>query len=687
MISLLNDSPILSGFQILNQGARTTEPRTIRQFAEDEIVPATGNYKDQPFLCSRQPFTGLLFDEIDRDYWQTIVISGPSQSSKTLSGLVIPTLWQTCELCETTVLGIPEADMADDKWQQDFAKIMENSPRLRGFLPTRGSGSKKGKIKDSIELSHGVHIKIMTRGGKDTAKSGYTTRFVNITEAAGFSYASEASEEADTLRQLKARMRSYDIDKRRMIIEGTLTIKSELPWRMKGENEEKPISTMSQLVSPCPHCGVWICPGRNEFQGWQDAKSDQEAADKAAFYCPACGEELTEDDRRESNKDLKLIHAGQSVNKKGDIVGEYVKTYTLWFHWSQWHNLLIKSSASAVEEWTAAQLDKETSDHRNSEKELCQFVWSVCYESPIIDEIALTKDEIIGRAHTFPRSQLPKGTKYLGLGVDVRTIEVHYCVIAFVEDGSGVAIDFDIIPAKQELGIDAGITAGLETLRDKILSKGYGGKVPKHGFIDARFKPTLIREFVLESRILGFTYWFPSFGFGQSTSVRRGGYNEPTLLSKTVSLIGDQYYMRPSPRHHVHAANVNADEWKGRLHAALALDTDRPGSLQLYEPTTAAEVLEVKRAGIHITNEKMVRKVVPDRGVVRVFVNHSQLVNHYLDAFYNAMAAGHLAGSRIAKATGDDVVKPQKPKKPKPVNRIANRFRRDQPHMSFQRRD
>lgn len=681
----LTESPSIAGVHLITAGIRTVEPRTIRQFAENEIVPATGNYKDEPFRCSRQPFTGLLFDEIDRDYWQTIVISGPSQSSKTLSGLVIPTLWQTCELNETTVLGIPEADMADNKWQNDFVKIMENSPRLRGYLPRRGSGSKGGKIKDSVELSNGVPIKIMTRGGADTAKAGYTTRFVNITEAAGFSYASDASEESDTLRQLKARMRSYDVDQRRMIIEGTLTIESELPWRLKGDNEDKPLSTMSRLLSPCPHCEVWISPGRNDFHGWQEARSDQEAADNASFYCPACGEELTEDDRKESNGDLKLVHLGQSIDSKGEIVGDLIKTSTLWFHWSQWHNLLIKSASSAVEEWTAAQLDEETTDHQNAERELCQFIWSNCYEPPEIDEIKLKKEDVIGRAHEFPRSQLPQGTKCLGLGVDIRTVEIHYCVIAFVGDGSGVAIDFDIVPPHIELGVERGIEAGLIDLRDKILSKGYGGKVPKYGFIDARWKPTMVRKFVLESRRLGFRHWYPSFGFGQSTSAIRGGYNEPTRLSASVTFIGDQYYMRSAPRHRVQGANVNADEWKGRLHDALAISRDRPGSLQLYEPTTAAEVKEVNRAGIHITNEKMTRKVVPDRGVVRVFVNHGARVNHYLDAFYNAMAAGHFAGNRIAATTGDKVLKPKKPKPT--LNRIANRFRRDQPHMSFQRRD
>ena len=684
MISLADNSPTAASCLRIRDRYRPISPRTIRQFAEEEIVPATGTYKDEPFRCSRQPFTGLLFDEIDRDYWQTIVISGPSQSSKTLSGLVIPTLYQTCELNETTVLGIPEADMADDKWQNDFAKIMQNSPRLRHYLPTRGSGSQKGKIKDSVELSHGVFIKIMTRGGQDTAKAGFTTRFVNITEAAGFSHASEASEEADTLRQLKARQRGFRRERRRMIIEGTMTIESELPWRLRGGDEDKPVSTMSRLVSPCPHCGGWISPSREDFSGWEEASSELEAAEMASFYCPMCGESLSEEERHTSNTELRLIHSGQHVDDDGEIIGNEPRTTTLWFHWSQWHNLLIPSGDAAVDEWTAAQLEPESSDHRNAEKELCQFVWSIPYEPPEVEEIPLTREDVVGRAHEFPRSQLPEGTKHLGLGVDIRSSQIHYCVIAFDAIGSGVAIDFDIIPVQhRKLGLRRALLSGLRTLRDKRLAVGYGGRVPKYGFIDSGWKPDIVCEFVKESRKLGFTKWYPSLGRGQSTSYRYGGYNHPDKLSKVIHEIGDQYHIKYRIKDGLQGAMINADEWKSRLHESLATPCDQPGALRMYEPTSESEVKEVRRAGLHITNEKPISKVVPDRGVVRVFVNHGQCVNHYLDAFYNAMCAGHLSGSRVADTTSKKVAK--RPQQQKPQNKIANRFKRDGPYMTFQR--
>lgn len=682
MISLSESTPIAKQVESARKRWRPVKPRTIREFAEAEIVPATGEYQDEPFRCSRQPFTGLLFDEIDRDYWQTIVISGPSQSSKTLSGHVIPTLWQTCELRETTVLGIPEADMADDKWQLDFQPIMNSSPRLRQYLPRRGSGSMGGKIKDSVELSNGVKIKIMTRGGKDTAKAGFTTRRVNVTEAAGFSHASEASEESDTLRQLFARMRGFPIARRRAIVEGTLTIESELPWRMRGSNEDKPTSTMSQLLSPCPHCGGWISPTRDDFVGWQEAETDQQAMELASFFCPMCGEQLTEEDRRESNRDIKLVHVGQHINDKGEIVGETPKLSTLFFHWSQWHNLLIPGSDCAVDEWKAAQLEPESPDHRNSEKELCQFVWSVCYEPPEVEEIPLTRDDVIGRAHEFARSELPDGTKYLSLGLDMRSSQIHYCVDAFVGDGSGVAIDFDIIPVEhRRLGLRRGLLSALRTLRDNKLAKGYGGRIPKYGFLDAGWKPEIMRTFIRESRKLGFTQWYPSFGRGQSASARQGGYNHPAKLTKDVLFIGDQYHMRSHPKHHLPGAIVNADEWKSRLHEALATPCDQPGSLQLYEPTSESEVKEVRRLARHVTNEKPIEKIVPDRGVVRVFVNYGQCVNHYLDAFYNALAAGHRAGNRVKGASSDRVIVATK----QPPNRIAEKFKRDGPYMSFQR--
>jgi hypothetical protein len=90
--------------------ARSQKFRSLREFAEDEIwLPPPGPYRGQRFRADRQPFTRILLDEISSDRWRTIVVTGPSQSSKTLSAFCIPILHTAIELQENVVVGIPEA--------------------------------------------------------------------------------------------------------------------------------------------------------------------------------------------------------------------------------------------------------------------------------------------------------------------------------------------------------------------------------------------------------------------------------------------------------------------------------------------------------------------------------------------------------------------------------------------------
>ena len=49
----------------------------------------------------------------------------------------------------------------------------------------------------------------------------------------------------------------------------------------------------------------------------------------------------------------------------------------------------------------------------------------------------------------------------------------------------------------------------------------------------------------------------------------------------------------------------------------------------------------------HLTAEKVVQEFVPGKGVVDCWVNESRRPNHYFDACYNGLVAGHLCGQGI----------------------------------------
>lgn len=88
----------------------------MRDFAEQEIIIPEGPHAGRRFRCSRQPYTKLWFDEVDSSRWMRCVATGPTQSGKTLSCFVIPLLYHLFELSETVICGLPDMDMAADKW-------------------------------------------------------------------------------------------------------------------------------------------------------------------------------------------------------------------------------------------------------------------------------------------------------------------------------------------------------------------------------------------------------------------------------------------------------------------------------------------------------------------------------------------------------------------------------------------
>ncbi len=124
--------------------ARPRAKRSIRRFAEEEIILPDGPFAGRRFRCDRQPYTALWLDEIDAGRWSRCVATGPTQSGKTLAGFVLPLLYHLFELGETVICGLPDMDMAADKWREDILPVIEHA-RFRDLLPRRGGGSRGGR--------------------------------------------------------------------------------------------------------------------------------------------------------------------------------------------------------------------------------------------------------------------------------------------------------------------------------------------------------------------------------------------------------------------------------------------------------------------------------------------------------------------------------------------------------------
>lgn len=652
-------------------------PQTHREFARKFVImPPDGPRGGQRYRDEWQPVLGLLWDELDKNAWQEVAVTGPAQASKSFGALVVPTLRDVIALEVSPIVGVPEADMFADKWQKDFAPVVEASPELRRLLPESGSGARGGRVRDMVTFTNAQSIKVMSRGGKATNKAGFTSQRLRITEAAGFSEASqsETDEEADSYRQLVARLGAFDfLDPRRLVlIEGTGTIAEHLPWRLRGgdDDEETLISSKSRIVAPCPHCEGWISPEREHLVGWKHAKTAVEAYERARFVCPACGELIDDDQRRQSVADLRLIHHGQEITPAGDVVGPRPAVPRLWFRWSAWHNCLVNAGTTAVAEWEAAQAEEGTQEHENAERDLTQKKWAIPYKPIGVTDDRLKKEAIRKRTDRLSRGVLPVNTELVCIGIDPGKWTAHWAAVAFRSDGSEhipAYGRFDVLREKGE-NIEDRLFHALQEFNDAIVLEGFpaeangGFLLPVGVGIDVGDWPD---EIAAALRTFGRGWknrWLATRGRGISKRgvQNNGAYNHPRAISTATPKVGRQWYCQWNYDRRIPEVTFNADYWLRDMQDRLRSEVKRkdgvavyrPGSMTLFAPDSPTEHVKFSN---HLAAEQMEETKDPRTGLPRKeFVCRGD--NHWSDAVKIARVTASYFGWKFPAPARDEQV-------------------------------
>ncbi len=245
--------------------------------------------------------------EADCSGLRIFITLGPTQSGKTLSTLVIPAMWHLFEWEETVCCLVPDESMVNDKWKEDFLPAIRAS-RYANLLPTTGEGSRNGKVQDAVRFKNGVTLKFLTGGGDDKSVAGFTSRVLLATEINKFGKMSAASAEGNRWAQALGRLRAYGD---RAVVYGECTVDTEagLVWM------EYQAGTGSRIAMPCGYCGDYVTLGREQLVGWQQARTEVQAAQLARWCCPSCGVIWAPGDRELFSRGSVLVHRGQEVRK------------------------------------------------------------------------------------------------------------------------------------------------------------------------------------------------------------------------------------------------------------------------------------------------------------------------------------------------------------------------------------
>lgn len=615
--------------------ARSQRLRTMLEFAEEEIIIPDGPYRGRKFRSSRQPYTRLWFGAIALGLWMRFFATGPTQSGKSLSCYVIPMFYHLFEIGETVICGLPDLEMASDKWREDILPAIEAS-RYRELLPRRGAGSRGGGKFRAVQFLNGATLRFMSGGGGDKTRAGFTSRVLVMTEVDGMDMSSETSREADKIKQLEARLKAYQ-SRRRVYGECTVSIESGRTW------QEYSNGTQSRIVLRCPHCLHWVTPEREHFSGWKDAENEVDAGESSTFACPDCGKPWSEPERADANQLGKLVHRGQEITPEGDIVGQPPKTDTLGFRWSAINNLFAEPRDIGKEEWAASRAP----DEDNAEKEMRQFIWALPYLPPQLDLSGVSIGQVISKADQTQKGSIPEKSICFTVGIDIGKYLSHWTAFSFAADGSPHAVDYGTIEVESaSIGTEAAILAALRTFRDEFTSRGWplaSGelKKPDQIFVDSGWQGDKediypVYSFAIESG----TIYRPSKGFAATA------YHCPPAEKRIFR--GEHCHIKRHPvgQRSVQLVEFDADHWKTWFHNRVTTPKGHPGCLTLFTGAQKEHLLYAR----HVTAEKKVEEYSPKKGKI-IRWQYDGKKNHYFDASVLACVAAHCMGVRLEGMT------------------------------------
>lgn len=595
--------------------------RSLSEFAEEEIVLPDGPFQGQRFRISRQPAHGLFFNAVDSGSWYRYACTGPQQSGKTLAFVVIPIIYHLFERNQTVLFGLPSMDMANDKWKLDLKPAIECSQYAK-YLPRKGAGS-QGGTPELIQFTNGSNLKFITAGGGDEKRAGFTGPILVVTEASHLDQVGATSDEATKLKQMEGRVRAYRASgQARIYLESTVTIEQGRIW------QEYISGTAGEVVFQCHACDEWICPGRDNLIGWQDAATEDIADLQSQWACPCCGILFDDKTRLKALQNSRLRHKGQTILKDGTIAGDIVPSKTMGFRYSAATNTFVTAGIVGADEWKGA---REV-DQDNAEKELLQWTWALPAKPKQQDIEPLDFKSVMHRQSQWRRGLMPSDVVSIAAGVDVREKQLDWFVTARRENGQPLCIDYGFEPVLREASdLKTALKQAVRYLQEKF-DKGWEveGRTEWRGIdialIDIGWETDTIRESLNDHQL-----WRRAKGFGFKQHAG-ANYQAPGNKGRSFHQIGEGWHDVILVRNQKRFRELenNADHWKRRVHQSLTVAADSSAALLLPKTERVEGRIEVAK---QLTAERETTQFEVGKGTVRKWIQ-TFTRNHFLDACY-----------------------------------------------------
>jgi len=593
------------------KAARLGKIRTLRQFVEEELIVTEGPHKG-PLRVATQPWLGHWYDEAESNRWREHWVVSVPQAAKTLA-LISTMMYHLFELQEPVLFGLPQMEMAGEKWSLDIQPSIAAS-RFARYLPTRGAGSRGAQKPELIRFGNGTWLKFITAGGGAEKKAGSTARVLVLDETDKYDEAND-NREADPIRLMMARVMAYGSNWR-LYGACTVTTPDGRIWR------EYQRGSKSRIVLPCPHCHSYVLPERENLTGWESAETELQAKEHARLCCPECGGVMSEPERKAAMLRSQVVHSFDRIDAGRIVRGEPTgRSFSLRIQAA--NNLLMPMSEIAINHWKLAR----EPDEKEAEKTVRQFYWSVPWEDSQRVGADLTEAWVKQRHSPYGRGVIPAGATHVSRGVDLGQRLLHWVDVARIDNGArSVVLDFGVIEVNSgELSVGPAVIAAVKMCMDDF-GKRYDGKLPGRCVIDTGWNTFNVYEACRLYR----GALIPLKGQGARQ------YVHPRGKDKRVKMLGRHWHIVALTEERLPLLLANVDERKWELQQAIMAPLDGEDSLAFYKPADKIEEELRFKLAKHLTAERRELDFSGERGEFSTY-KKLRASNHYLDATSYAM--------------------------------------------------
>lgn len=500
-----------------------------------------------------------------KEQFNEFIITGPSQSGKSLVSFIIPSIYIAYYMRENSILSSPTLTLIQKKYTQSVLEtIILNRHLARDLLhPKYWDGSYRNPPKMSynnplFRYHNGTMVSFMSTQSGDKGKSAETARNIFITEFGGARRVT-TSEEADAIEQIRARARSYISVGYRMVLESTQTTNEGVVYDRYHDGCQGVVSC------DCPSCGERIEPKRTMLV------VNKENLKGSYLECPKCKFQITEEHRRKLLESAYLHMHGSSKS-------------IFSFSMSGFFNHFYSLENLAIEELGFINSTPQKKDSKD--RELQNFVWGEPYTLPNVHELTLdlfseeSKKKIIDT--TLYKSQLPDNTKYITCGIDSHVSQHYYTIVAWTQvekEIKGHIIEYGRFKTKFDSekflkSQDQIISEALLELHE-ILKTRYKNKINIYLADIGQMQRELlsrIGRYEKSHRLIG------AVGFKRRASV----YTQ-TTGTKTLMVCEDLSYRENKAVHYKYVEHDSSQERK------YVQDYIRRGDVKLYQPQNDPE--------------------------------------------------------------------------------------------------